>query len=91
MGRTDAAVLTHRSDGALVVVDTGKTTYEALGQALELLEKANATALGVVMNRVPRKGAGALSYGYQYTDDYYGENAKNPARAKREPAQTAAK
>lgn len=88
---TDAAVLTHSGDGALVVVDTGKTTYEALERALELLGKANATALGVVMNRVPRKGAGALQYGYQYTDDYYAENTQNPARAKREPAKSAAK
>ena len=88
---TDAAVLTHSGDGALVVVDTGKTTYEALERALELLGKANATALGVVMNRVPRKGAGALQYGYQYTDDYYAENTQTPARAKREPAKSAAK
>ncbi len=87
---TDAAVLTHSSDGALVVVDTGKTTYEALGKALELLGKANGTALGVVMNRVPRKGAGALHYGYQFTDDYYGESVQPRARGKREPSRAEA-
>lgn len=76
---TDAAVLTHNSDGALLVVETGRTTYDALGKALELLGKANATSLGVVMNRVPRKGAGALHYGYQYTDDYYG-SSRTPAQ-----------
>lgn len=85
---TDAAVLSQNSDGALVVVDTGKTTYEALGTALEMLGKANATALGVVMNRVPRKGAGALHYGYQYTDDYYGADTV-PARSKRDKVKAA--
>ena len=75
---TDAAVLTHRTDGALVVIDTGKTTYEALDRALDALAKANGKALGVVMNRVPRSGAGAVYYGYQYTDSYY---QAEPARS----------
>lgn len=82
---TDAAVLSTRADGTLIVVDTGKTTYEVLGKALELLTKANGHALGVVMNRVPRSGAGALHYGYQYTEDYFDEEPKatKPARSAR--------
>lgn len=72
---TDAAVLSTRTDGALVVVSTGKTTYQELESALGLLTRANGRALGVVMNRIPRSGAGALHYGYQYIDDYVGESA----------------
>lgn len=68
---TDAAVLTRRADGALIVVGTGKTTYDALDRALDLLEKAHGKPLGVVMNRVPRRGAGAVHYGYQYPDSYH--------------------
>ena len=78
---TDAAVLTTLTDGALVVVNTGKTTYEMLDQALGLLAKANGKALGVVMNRVPRSGRGALHFGYQYTDDYQGDPVYSQARS----------
>ncbi|MCS5713732.1 polysaccharide biosynthesis tyrosine autokinase [Herbiconiux sp. CPCC 205716] len=65
---TDAAILTHNTDGALVVASVGKTTYEALAKALANLERANGKALGVILNRVPRKGGGY--YGYQYRGDY---------------------
>ncbi len=68
---TDAAVLANRADGAIVVATVGKTTYEVLGKALANLERAGARPLGIVMNRVPRKGSGAAYYGYQYHGDYY--------------------
>lgn len=68
---TDASVLANRADGAIVVVSVGKTTYEVLGKALGNLERAGARPLGVVLNRVPRKGSGAAYYGYQYHGDYY--------------------
>lgn len=80
---TDAAVLTHHTDGALVVVNTGKTTYEVLDKALRALAKANSKALGIVMNRIPRKGAGAVYYGYKYTDAYYGDTPKEKQAARR--------
>lgn len=64
---TDSAVLSTRVDGMLVVVSTGRTTYEVLEKSLDLLGKAHGKALGVVLNRVPRTGPGAVYYGYQYT------------------------
>jgi capsular exopolysaccharide synthesis family protein len=63
---TDAAILATRADGALIVTSAGKTTYDMLQKALENLERANARALGVVLNKVPRRGAGGGYYGYQY-------------------------
>lgn len=78
---TDAAVLTHNTDGAIVVASVGKTTIDALQKAQRNLERADGRALGVVLNRVPRKGAGSAYYGYQYTGDYYrssGEEAELP-------------
>ena len=78
---TDAAVLSTRADGALVVVSTGKTTYDMLGRALELLEKAKGKALGIVLNRVPTSGAGAANYGYQYTGDYYRSRSSDTAES----------
>lgn len=68
---TDAAVLAQGADGAVIVATVGKTTYEVLGKALGNLERAGARPLGIVLNRVPRKGSGAAYYGYQYHGDYY--------------------
>lgn len=67
---TDAATLAHVADGALVVVSAGKTTFDMLGKAVGNLEKASARTLGIVLNRVPRRGAEATYYGYQYQGDY---------------------
>lgn len=75
---TDGAILANRADGAFVVVGVGKTTYEILGRALRNLERANAKPLGVVLNRVPRRGAGAAYYGYQYHGDYYRSPSEQP-------------
>ncbi|QKJ20307.1 polysaccharide biosynthesis tyrosine autokinase [Microbacterium hominis] len=66
LAATDAAVLTTGADGALIVVTSGRTTIDQLDQAVVNLSKANGRTLGVVMNRVPRRGAGAVYYGYQY-------------------------
>lgn len=89
---TDAAVLSTRADGALVVVRTGSTTYEMLEIALGNLEKAKGKVLGVVLNRVPTSGTGKAYYGYQYTGDYYqgrnhadGEVADAPPAAAEKP------
>lgn len=72
---TDAAVLTTRADGALIVVSAGKTTYEMLERALNHLEKANGKALGVVLNRIPTSGADSY-YGYRYSGHYYRDNGR---------------
>lgn len=63
---TDAAVLTASADGALVVISAGQTVDTELGTALSHLEAVRGRALGVILNKAPRSGAGA-SYG-----DYYG-------------------
>jgi capsular exopolysaccharide synthesis family protein len=67
---TDAAVLATAADGALIVVTAGKTTFDMLQRAHENLTKANARTLGIVLNRVPRRGSSAGYYGYQYQGDY---------------------
>lgn len=68
---TDAAVLSNSADGAIVVAMVGKTTFEILNKALGILERSNAKALGIVLNRMPRKKGSSAYYGYQYTGDYY--------------------
>jgi capsular exopolysaccharide synthesis family protein len=84
---TDAAVLTANADGALVVITAGKTVDAELGTALSHLEAVNGRALGVILNKTPRRGSGS------YYGDYYGSytsaapdksaSASKPGRRKR--------
>jgi capsular exopolysaccharide synthesis family protein len=64
---TDAAVLTGRADGAFVVVSAGKTTFDALTNALNILNRSKGRTMGVILNRVPRRGLGSDRYDYRYT------------------------
>jgi Mrp family chromosome partitioning ATPase len=68
---TDAALLAARTDGAIVVAYARRTTSDALAKSLQNLERVNARPLGIILNGVPRKGADADNYGYQY-HSYYG-------------------
>jgi capsular exopolysaccharide synthesis family protein len=61
---TDAAVLGHAADGALLTVAAGVTVDHELQTALGHLETAQAKVLGVVLNRVSRKTAGSGYHGY---------------------------
>lgn len=68
---TDAAIITARTDGALIVTRARRTTYDELKAALANLEKVNGHPLGIILNGVPSKGAKADGYGYRYRS-YYG-------------------
>ncbi|WP_292836218.1 polysaccharide biosynthesis tyrosine autokinase [Microbacterium sp.] len=78
---TDAAIIATRADGALIVTSAGHTTYDMLQKALENLERANARALGVVLNKVPRRGGSAGYYGYQY-QSYQRKEEDRPRKVK---------
>ncbi|WP_068397060.1 polysaccharide biosynthesis tyrosine autokinase [Kribbia dieselivorans] len=71
---TDAAVLARQTDGTIVVVGSGKIRKEQLGRALGLLERVNATVLGVVMNMVPMS---------RHTYSYYGESDERDTERRR--------
>ncbi|MCS5716773.1 polysaccharide biosynthesis tyrosine autokinase [Herbiconiux sp. CPCC 205763] len=87
---TDAAILTHNTDGALIVASVGKTSYEGLNKALQNLQRANGRPLGIILNRVPRRGAGSY-YGYSYGYGYKPRKGRNdPARETSEPLRSLA-
>jgi len=65
---TDAAILTARTDGALIVVRSGKTTIDLLDKSLQNLERVKGRALGVILDGVSRKGEGRY-YGREYRYD----------------------
>lgn len=68
----DAAVLGAIADGALIVISAGKTTVELLQRAVKSLQRANGNLLGVVLNKVPRRGGHGSYYHKSYYHAYYG-------------------
>jgi capsular exopolysaccharide synthesis family protein len=67
---TDSTVLAAKVDGVLLVIQPGKTHAEAAKAMLTQLERAGARVIGVVLNRVPRKGRSYYGgYYYNYDSD----------------------
>ncbi len=64
---TDSALLSAFADGTLLVVDAGRSRGRAVRSASELLVRAGANVLGVVLNRMPGKT-------YDPYGEVYGEN-----------------
>jgi len=62
---TDASVLAARTDGALVVVRSGSTTFDTMDEAMAILARVRGRALGVVLNGA--HGVGARMRAYAYT------------------------
>ena len=77
---TDAAVLTARTDGALVVACSGRTTIDVLDRALQNLDKVKGRPLGVIVDQMPRKGAHKDAYAYAYDYSKPADDAQ-PAEA----------
>jgi capsular exopolysaccharide synthesis family protein len=65
---TDAAVLSTITGGTVVVVGCGVVQKEQLTRALAAVEAVNGNILGLVINRIPTRGADAESY--YYSDGY---------------------
>lgn len=79
---TDAAVLGRQMDGVLLVVDTGTTHEQVLGNAVAELQKTGVNILGVALNRLDtrRNGYYYYYYHYYYQEDESGERRKHSPR-----------
>ena len=66
---TDAAVLSTKVDGVVLIVKSGETSREVIERSRMLLDKVNANLLGVLVNGVNVN----MMYGsyYQYYQYYY--------------------
>jgi succinoglycan biosynthesis transport protein ExoP len=84
---TDAAVLSTVCDGALIVARHGHTRRDQLAAADEAVTKVGGRVLGVLLNRVPRRGAGK-GYGYEYGNSYYTSPQSNRPRIGENGTQT---
>jgi capsular exopolysaccharide synthesis family protein len=79
---SDAAILSHRAAGTIMVCAAGSTTKAQLGDAIGKVERVGGRVLGVVLTKLPVKGVDASSYvKYEYTPRP--ESAKGKRRAKR--------
>lgn len=67
---TDAAILARQFDGCLLVASAGRPTIDEFDKAVSAVRKIDGDILGVVINRVPTKGADSSSYQY-YGKSYY--------------------
>ena len=63
---TDAAVLSARTSGGLLVVRANKTKREQVERAAEAMRSVGAHLYGAVLNMAPAKGPDAYQYGYGY-------------------------
>ena len=64
-------------DGAIIVVEAGKTKYRLVQNVKDQLENSGVSVLGVVLNKVERKnqkGYYNKYYGSQKYEGYYGHN-----------------
>lgn len=78
---TDAAVLSTITGGVVVVVGCDIVHKEQLTRGLESLQAVNGNVLGLVVNRIPTKGADAETYYYRE-----GYAPQLPARTRKERA-----
>lgn len=70
----DAAVLSLQSDGVLLVLAAGETSYDVGQRTVAALQQVQAHILGAVLNRMPTRGGGYYYYhyyNYQYSQKYY--------------------
>ena len=73
---TDAAVLSTKVDGTIIVVKANETRREAFERAKGLLESVNANFFGTVLNSIKADGKYGSSYYYYYYYSYYGGDKK---------------
>jgi non-specific protein-tyrosine kinase len=62
----DAGILAGLATGTILIAEAGRTTFQTAAHALEILERAKAKPLGIVLNRVDPHGGKGYGYGYYY-------------------------
>jgi capsular exopolysaccharide synthesis family protein len=72
---TDAAILSTKVDGSLLVVSAGQTNVDAVIRAKSLLDNVNARILGALLNGVEVGGMYGTYY-YYYYHNYYSKPGK---------------
>ena len=77
---TDAAILSAKCDGTLLVVRAHRTPYDSAVQSVRALEDVSTPIRGVVLNAFDQKQAG-YSYGSYRYHHYYGTREQTSSRS----------
>ena len=80
---TDAAILSHATSGALIVVGSRVVRRPELASALESLDRVDARVLGVVLNKVQKQDEDHYGYGYHSYDQLDSGGAQEEGRSQR--------
>ena len=67
---TDAALMSSRVDGTVIILGSGDIGPDEGKQAKELLEKVHANILGVILNKVPQHHKSGYYYYYNYDENH---------------------
>lgn len=67
---TDAALMSSRVDGTVIILGSGDVSPDEGKQAKELLEKVHANILGVILNKVPQHHKSGYYYYYYYDENH---------------------
>lgn len=81
---TDAALLSTRSDGVLVVAMAGETSGKGTTRTVELLHQVGAPLIGTVLNGASIESAYGYSYYYYYSQSEE-PNGKKPPKKQSQP------
>jgi Mrp family chromosome partitioning ATPase/capsular polysaccharide biosynthesis protein len=76
----DAAILSSRMDGVIMVNDVGRTRTNDARRAVEELRRGQAKILGIILNRIP-KSRGGYNYYYYYYNYYYQDGERQKKRS----------
>ncbi len=76
---TDAAVLSAKVDGTLIVVTAGSTTSKQLTRTVEILRQVGAPLVGVVLNNAASEATYGYSYAYYSAESGLGRSAVRDA------------
>jgi capsular exopolysaccharide synthesis family protein len=63
----DASVLSTIADGVILVVQHGKTTRDAVADAIARLEQVGGRLFGIAVNMIPKRATGGYYYYYEET------------------------
>jgi Mrp family chromosome partitioning ATPase len=80
---TDAAILSTRLHGVIMVNDAGHTRRDQARRGVEILQRVGANVLGVVLNRLSLRRGGQYYYRHYYYRSEDGERRKRRRRHRR--------
>jgi non-specific protein-tyrosine kinase len=79
---TDAAVLSSRADGVMLVATVGSTGTKHLTRSIELLRQVGAPLIGAILNGAE----GNFGYAYEYYSREESRNGKSSGKHRKQPA-----